>query len=326
MRLVKQPRTVRYPIVCIAVATIVFAIASTSCANSASEVPVSEELRQINGTELFVKRMGSGEPILVVHGGPVLEHGYLLPHLAPLAESFELIFFDQRLSGRSAGQVDSASVRLDTLVADIEALRQSLQLGRVHLMGHSWGGLLAMRYAILHPENLRSLILLNSMSASSALWQEEEAKLAERRTVEDSIEIATIRETVAFSNGEPEAIAAILLASFKAQFADRSKIAGLELYVPPDYLNRSRQFGYMAGDLSDFDFFDELGTISVPTLVLYGSVEPAAEISGEALHAAIPNSELVIIPNAGHFPFVEQPDAFLGAVRGFLGSVRDSQR
>jgi len=326
MRLVKQHRTIRYRIVGIAFATIVFAIAANSCANSPSEVSVTEELRQINGTELFVKRMGSGEPILVVHGGPVLEHGYLLPHLAPLAASFELIFFDQRLSGRSAGQVDSASVRLDTLVADIEALRQSLRLGRVHLMGHSWGGLLAMRYAIQHPENLRSLILLNSMSASSRLWQEEEARLAERRTVEDSIEIATIRETVAFSDGEPGAIAAILLASFKAQFADRSKIAGLELYVPPDYLNRSRQFGYMFGDLTDFDFFDALGTISMPTLILYGSTEPAAEISGEALHDAIPTSELVIIQNAGHFPFIEQPDAFLGAVRGFLDSVQESQR
>jgi len=326
MRLVKQPRNVRCRFVGIALSTFVLAFATNSCGNSPPEISVSEELRQINGIELYVKRMGSGEPIVVVHGGPMLEHGYFLPHLAPLAESFELIFYDQRLSGRSAGQVDSASVRLDTLVDDIEALRQSLQLGRVHLMGHSWGGLLAMRYAIQHPENLRSLILLNSMSASSQLWQEEEARLAQRLTVEDSIEIATIRETVAFSNGEPEAIAAILLASFKAQFADRSKIAGLELYVPPDYLNRSRQFGYMIGDLTDFDFFEDLRTISVPTLILYGSAEPAAEISGEALHDAIPTSELVIIQNAGHFPFVEQPDAFLGAVRGFLSSVRESQR
>jgi len=256
----------------------------------------------------------------------MLEHGYLLPYLEPLADSFELIFFDQRLSGRSAGDVDSASVRLATFVDDIEAVRQSLGLGRVHLMGHSWGGLLAMRYAIEYPEQLRSLTLLNSTSPSSVLWQEEEARLLERRTAGDSIEMASIRQSEAFASGQPDAIASMLLTSFKAQFADRSKIDKLDLFVPADYMERSRQFGHMMGDLTDFDFSDELGEISTKTLILYGSVEPGVDLGGAALHDNIRNSELVIIQNAGHFPFIEQPDAFLDAVRDFLGSVRDSQR
>ena len=116
-----------------------------------------EGLMAVNGTELFVKRVGSGPPMLVIHGGPLMDHGYLLPWLEPLSRERELIYFDQRLSGRSRGTADSASVRLDTLVADMEEIRQALGLERWDLMAHSWGGLLAQRYAILHPERVASM-------------------------------------------------------------------------------------------------------------------------------------------------------------------------
>ena len=295
------------------------ALTLSGCSKSSPEISISEELLPVNGTELFVKRIGEGEPIIVVHGGPVLEHGYLLPHLEPLAKSFELILFDQRLSGRSAGVVDSSSVRLDTLVHDIEALRQALGIGQVHLMGHSWGGLLAMRYAVEYADQLRSLILVSSMSASSELWQQEEALLFARRTTEDSIEFERIRASDAYANGEPAATSDILRASFKIQFADRSKIDELVLRVPADYRERSRQFGYMVGDLSAFDFHEELERVDVRTLIIYGSVEPSVNLGGTQLHEHLPNSEMVIIENAGHFSFIEQPDAFLEAVADFIG-------
>ena len=104
-------------------------------------------------------REGSGEPAIVIHGGPLLDHGYLQPYLAPLGDELELIFYDQRLSGRSDGVVDSASVRLDTFVDDIEALREALGLERVHLIAHSWGGLLAMKYATAHPDRGKVVLL-----------------------------------------------------------------------------------------------------------------------------------------------------------------------
>ncbi len=304
----------------------IIAIALTACSEAPRDVSVHEELVSINGTELFVKRMGQGEPIVIVHGGPVLEHGYLLPHLEPLAESYELVFFDQRLSGRSAGEVDSSSVRVDTLVNDIEALRQSLGLGPIHLLGHSWGGLLAMRYAVGYPDHLTSMILVSSMSASSELWQQEEAQLAERRTEEDLAEFEAIRATEAFNNGEPNAIASILRASFKLQFSDRSKIGELELYVPEDYTERSRQFGYMMGDLTNFDFHEELAVVPARTLIIYGSAEPALELGGAALHEHFPNSELVVVEGAGHFPFIEQPADFFQTIRVFLNQGPEEPR
>lgn len=301
---------------------IVLAISASVGADPPADPPIREGLRSINGTELYVKRLGAGEPMIVVHGGPVLEHGYLLPHLAPLAESHELIFFDQRLSGRSAAVVDADSVRLATFVDDIEALRLALELDRIHLLGHSWGGLLAIHYALRYGEHLQSLLLLNSMSASSELWQEEEKLNAQRVTAENQRESQALRETEAFADQRPAAIEQLLLLSFKAQFHDPARITDLRIYVPEDYPDRSRQFGSMMVDLTSFDLHDHLARIAVPTLILYGSAEPGAQLGGIALHKHLPNSTFVIIEDAGHFSFIEQPEAFLRTVRDFLSTVR----
>lgn len=296
---------------------------AAACAGSPAILQPGTQLIPINGTELFVKRVGAGKPILIVHGGPILEHGYLVEHLAPLSARFELIFYDQRLSGRSAGEVPADSVRLDTFVDDIEALRVALDLRKIHLIGHSWGGLLAMRYAIKHGDKLRSLILLDSVSASSALWQAENQALAKRISAEQKLTALAIRKTPAFVRREPAAIEKMLLHSFELQFHDPSLIDKLQLYVPPDYSARSRQFGAMGVDLKAFDFHQDLESVEVPTLVLFGAAEPGADLGGAALHRHLPRSKFIKIPAAGHFPFVEQPAAFAAAVLGFLDSVNN---
>lgn len=284
------------------------------------------ELIAVNGTELFVRRLnpGGGEPIVIVHGGPVMEHGYLLEWLAPLAESHELVFYDQRLSGRSAAEVPEESVRVATFVDDIEALRQTLGLGRIHLMAHSWGAHLALRFALRHGDALLSLMLLDAMPPSTELWQREEAALQERLTDQERSDLARMSGSDAVTAGDPDAIAAMLRASYSIQFHDPVKLARLQLYVPDDYLARSRRFGAMMVDLSSFDLVPRLSEIDVPTLVLYGGDEPGLELGGAALRQGIPGARSVVIEDAGHFPFVEQPARFLAAIRGFLAGVEGS--
>jgi proline iminopeptidase len=249
------------------------------------------ELVAVGGTEIFVRRMARG---------------------------YELILYDQRLSGRSAGQVDSASVRVETFVDDIEALRLELGLGRVHLLAHSWGGLLALNYAVRYPDRLRSLVLVSPMPPSADLWQEEQRRVAERVSAADSASMAQARSSEAFARGEPDGIRAALTAAYRIQFHDRSLVDRLTLFVPEDYNDRSRQFGYMMPDLMDFDLTDRLGRIEAPTLILYGGDEPGASISGEILADSIARATLARVPEAGHFPFVERPEAFLSLVGDFL--------
>jgi len=309
---------IRFLLIC---ALLVPACARAPEESAPSEPPASEGLLAINGTEIFVERLGRGEPVIVVHGGPMLEHGYLLPHLAPLADDYELILADQRLSGRSAGEVAIDSVRLSTFVADIEALRQELELGPCHLMAHSWGGLLALHYALDHPENQRSLTLLGPMSASSDLWQREQQAMAAGVDPADQEARQAILESEAFAAADPQAIEALLRLSFKPQFHDPSRLAELQLYVPEDYMARSRQFGNLMVDLTSYDLHERLAQIEVPTLIIYGADEPGLEIGGRALADAIPGSTLVAIDEAGHFPFIERPEEFFSAVRDFLDSA-----
>lgn len=277
-------------------------------------------LLPVNGTELYVERVGTGDPVLVVHGGPLLEHGYLRDGLLPLTETHELVFFDQRLSGRSSGTVDSASVRLDSLVADMEAIREALGLPRIHILGHSWGGLLAVRYAILHPDRVVSLVLVSPMAASASLWREEESEVGRRLTPEHQAEAARLREAPGVATGDTAAIAALLRHAFRLQFHDPEAAASLPLTLPTDYLERSRQFGFMMPDLSAFDFHGDLAAVTAPALIVFGGDEPGAELGGRALVEALPASTLVTIPDTGHFSFLESPAAFFAQVRPFLAS------
>ena len=278
----------------------------------------ADGLMSINGTRLFVQREGAGEPAIVIHGGPVLDHSYLRPYIAPLGDELELVFYDQRLSGRSDGVVDSASVRLDTFVDDIEALREALGFERVHLIAHSWGGLLAMKYAVAHGDRLHSLVLLNAMAPTSELWREEELLLRASLVPEDTAGAGAVQTSEAFAAGEPATLETVLKLSFRSLLYDRSMADELSFHVEADYLERGRQFGFMIGDLMSYDLMTDLRNMDVPTLVLYGEDEPGATLGGEAIAEAIPGAQRVTIPAAGHFPFMEQPEVFLEAVREFL--------
>jgi proline iminopeptidase len=278
----------------------------------------SEGLMPVNGTELYVTRMGAGPPVLVVHGGPLLDHGYLLPSLEPLSDAFDLVFFDQRLSGRSEGVVDSASVRVDNLVADMEGIRSALEMDQVDLLAHSWGGFLALQYALRHPDRVRRMVLVSPMAASAALRQEEEARLEGRMTEEYAEESRRLRADPGLQAGDTAAIATLLRHGFSLQFRDPALASALPLYVPPDYLERSRQFAHLAPDLVGFDLHPGLRELEIPVLLIYGEDEPGAELGGPALEAALPQARLVRIPAAGHFSFLERPELFLGRVRNFL--------
>jgi proline iminopeptidase len=277
-----------------------------------------DTLLAVGGTRLWVHQEGSGDPIVVVHGGPVLDHGYMVEPLRPLADEYRLVFFDQRLSGRSDGIVDSASVRLDTLVSDIEGIRVGLGLDRIHLLGHSWGGLLAAGYAVRHPERVSSLILVSPNPPSAALWQQ--MQLAEQAAIvpADTAGMGALRQSTEFAAREPAAIERMLQLSFRAQLADQALADSLRFHVADDYGERSRQFGYLMPDLAAYDLTAELQALDVPALVLYGEAEAGAEIGAAAYREALPGAAVRSVAGAGHFAFLERPAPFLAAVRDLI--------
>ncbi len=272
----------------------------------------------VGGTDLFVHTEGSGPPLLVVHGGPLLDHGHLVPPLRPLADRFRLVFYDQRLSGRSEGVVDSASVTLDRFVADIEGIRTALGLERIHLLGHSWGGLIAMMYALAHPDRLRSLILISPLPPTATLWQEEQQAQAAALEPADTAGIGALRSSPGMEVGDPEVIERLLQLSFRSQLHDPALADSLRFDIPTDYRERSRQFGFMMADLQSFDLLPGLGQLAVPTLIVHGGSETGAARTADTLSATIPAARVVVIPDAGHFSFFERPRAVRDVLTRFL--------
>jgi proline iminopeptidase len=132
----------------------------------AGESAPREGYAPVEGAAHYFRDVGHGLPIIVLHGGPSFDHTYFLPDLDRLATGFRLIYYDQRGRGKSAQNVQPADVSIQSEIADLETLRASVGLERIALLGHSWGGLLAMEYTLRHPEHVSHLILMNTAPAS----------------------------------------------------------------------------------------------------------------------------------------------------------------
>ncbi len=288
------------------------------CANVPSDV---EGLQQINGTQLFVKTMGRGEPLIIVHGGPGFDHSYFLPQMAELAADYRLVFYDQRVSGRSSADLEPDEITLEEFIGDIEGLREFLGVERIHLMGHSFGGMLAMQYALRHPDRLHSLMLVNSTAASSEYMGQVNQLLSERLSPEARRRQAEIAESEAFKQGEPDAIREFMLVLLSANFHDPGKVEQLNLSFPDDFMARSERLQALAGDLSEYDLYPMLGEIHCPTLIVRGDSEVLPEEATDRIRDAIPGSQMHVLADCGHFPFVECNDQLQATLREFLGNL-----
>ena len=283
--------------------------------------PDVEGLQPINGTQLFVKTIGTGEPILIVHGGPGFDHSYFLPQMAELATGYRLVFYDQRVSGRSSADVQPDEITLERFIGDIEGLREFLGVERVHLMGHSFGGMLAMHYALRHPDRLHSLMLVSSTAGSNEYLDRVNQLLLERLSPEARRQQAELAESEAFKRREPDAIRQYMQFLLSANFHDPAKVDQLNLSFPADYGTRSEQLQALAGDLSEYDIYPRLEGISCPTLIVRGDSELLPVEAIERIRDAIPRSQMHVLDDCGHFPFVECNDQLQATLREFLGNL-----
>jgi pimeloyl-ACP methyl ester carboxylesterase len=130
---------------------------------------IQEGYVDANGVMTYYKIFGHGKPLVLAHGGPGASHDYFLPYLAPLARHYQLVFIDERGSGRSPALENVSAYTVESMVEDVEAVRQALNLGQISLLGHSYGGVLAQAYALKYQKNLSHLILASTFSSTAAI-------------------------------------------------------------------------------------------------------------------------------------------------------------
>src|SRR5277367_5431577 len=133
--------------------------------------PMQEGFIDSRGVLIYYMTVGRGAPLVIVHGGPGASHDYFLPYLLPLARHNRLVFIDERGSGKSQKLEDPAGYTVENMVEDVEAVRQGLVLGKISLLGHSYGGVLAQAYALKYQNNLTHLILCSTFPSTAQMNQ-----------------------------------------------------------------------------------------------------------------------------------------------------------
>ncbi len=263
-------------------------------------------------------RVNDAPPLLCINGGLLFDHRLLWPALAPLATARQLVLYDQRGRGQSQPPPGLAASRIEFDAGDVVALREALHIERWALLGHSWGGGIAMLAAALDTEAVDRLVLVNAVGITSGwLPPLHDAALARltgaARTVLAACDVRTLEHP------DLDAHAAYAQAFFPAWFADQ----GFARHVTPP-VGTSRTGAAVAARLrrEGYDWTDRLRDLAVPTLVVHGAADvlPLSEAARTAAHLAAAGCAARVMPiaDAGHNPFWEAPDAFFAAVQAFL--------
>jgi proline iminopeptidase len=270
---------------------------------------------QVNGTELFYTTHGSGRPMLVMHGGLGLDHAYFRPWLDELGDVAELIYYDHRGNGKSARPANWEGITHATWADDADALRAQLGHEQVILYGHSYGGFLALEYALRHGEQLAGLIL--SCTAPALDYPEVILANAERRGSPEIMQ--TVMTGLADPTDSDEGYRALMGAIMPLYFKRYDPEVARQIDAVSTYSGGAFRHSFTAC-IPSYNVLDRLSEINTPTLILSGRedwITPPAQ-GGERLHAGLPNSELVIFEESGHFPFIEEPQRFNAVVKDWV--------
>ena len=282
----------------------------------------------VQGADLYARDVGKGAPIIVLHGGPDFDHSYLLPDLDRLSNSYHLIYYDQRGRGQSAAGVLPEDVTLTSEIADLESVREHFHVDSVILLGHSWGTVLALEYALRYPARVSHLILMNPAPASAAdltIFREVYAQ----KLGADFGRQKEIIASAAYQEGDPEAVTARYRLHFRPALKREEDYERLMATMHAAFIRQGSEGIVKARALEDrlmretwqmngYDLLPKLRSLNIPTLVISGDHDFFPATIAEHIAMATPNSQLVVLKDCGHFSYLECPSAVRKNIDAFL--------
>jgi proline iminopeptidase len=281
-------------------------------------------LIEVLGHKIFYESFGDqGErgTVLILHGGPGVPHGYLLPLQDLTRFGYRVAFYDQLGCGKSDRAPDDSLFTVEHYVDEVEGVRQVLGGGKVHLLGQSWGGMLAIAYALKHQSNLKSLIIASGL-ASVPLVVSEMNRLRTELPLEVQETMRKYEALGEFKN--PEYLTAGV--EFYKRHTNRIREWKLEDIAGSE---AGRQYFVMwgpnefvcTGTLRKWDVTDQLHTITVPTLITCGRYDEVTPKVAQEIHSSIKGSRLVEFEKSSHQPMSEEREKYMGVVGNFLLDV-----
>ena len=277
---------------------------------------MAETFKSHDGTVLHYDVIGRGTPVLLLSGGPGFSPDYLRPIADRLSGKYKFILLHQRGTGKST---DGSNMQMPKLVADVEALRKELGVEKLILAGHSFGGILSMMYAREHPNRIGALALIDSGGPTLKSVVKFNQNLESRFTDDEK---ARIKEWTARAKDEhAKAVLEITRAKTPAYFADRAKAKQL-MDSLDEHSFRDTVFWAIVPQMMALDIRAGLEKVKAPVLVIHGKQDPLE--TAQEVHETFPGSRLEMLDDAGHFPWLEQPDRFYKVLDGFLAQVAEN--
>jgi proline iminopeptidase len=271
----------------------------------------------------------SGEILFLLNGGPGIPCNYLRDPLLPLVEAgYRVVTYDQLGTGASDKPKDKSLWTIGRYVEEVEAVRKALDLGKIHLLGHSWGGWLSIEYSLKYQKALKSLILSNTCGDMPHLVGE----LNRHRAALGPETVAMMQSCEATGNlSHPAYQAAITILNYRHVFrndvwpktvVDAFKKINMDIYGT---MQGPNEFLYL-GNLKDWNRIPDMHKVAVPTLIMCGYHDELTPACSMRMHSVLPNSEIAVLPNCSHMAMYEDPPAYLARVTAFLDARRGRRR
>ncbi|ETI69895.1 alpha/beta fold hydrolase [Neobacillus vireti] len=271
-----------------------------------------KQFLKLRGLNIFVKKIGAGDPVICLHGGPGGEHRFFLPHLEPLAQDFQLVLYDQRGCGLSE-PASSADYTMAEEVETLEELRKQLGIDKLKLIGESWGSMLALLYAVKYPDHVEKLLLTAAVGATAEGFEEFKNELLARLSGEDRDMLDLVMEKMETEEAGTKELFRIL---------DPYYVHSVDALARKTKTKSNAEINTIMGkDITEhYNLKSKLHRLAdIPVLVVQGESDMLTpEKINELLMQYLPNAKLTVIKECGHWTVVEKPGEFIEIVRGFF--------
>ena len=280
----------------------------------------------VDGYKVVTYSFGTGDDVLLcLNGGPGLPCDYMRDSHSFLSDhGYRVVAYDQLGCGASDKPHDESLWDITRYVEEVETVRTALDLGKVHLIGQSWGGWLSIEYGVTYPENLKTVVLENTCGDMPHLITElnrhrealgpETVAMMQRHEAEGTLEHPEYQAAITILNYRH----VCRMAEFPAPVMRSLGDWNMEVY---GRMQGPNEFLY-TGNLKDWNRLADMHRITCPALITVGQHDELSPACSLKMKNALPNAELKVFPNSSHMPFFEEPDVFFPALLDFLGRNR----
>jgi proline iminopeptidase len=289
----------------------------------------SDSFATVNGEKIWYQIKGTGEPVILIPGGPGSSHGVFLPWFDDLSGNFKVVYFDAFGRGKSSWAKNIEEYSLQKDVDDLEGLRQALGFVKWSVIGHSYGGIVAQAYGLRYPDSVAKLVLVDTLYDAD-MWQalDDTGNYEFRNQFPERWDKLMAIRNQGHKSSSPVHIKAYDMPPGLIYFYDASNASKLrqDMSNPFDFnwdvyyqiVGDDADFR-IGGDIAKLDFKKDLKNLKMPVLIIAGRYDrvsiPRFAVKYEDY---APQAEFVMFEKSGHFPFIEEQAKFMEVVSRFL--------